>query len=347
MLLRNKRAWLADCLNGLGLVRLIERYARRPGLVTLVYHRIGEPETDPFYRPLISATPAVFETQMKCLRASFRVIRLEELESGGLLDESGRLRVLEPTALITFDDGYRDNLTLAAPILKSLQLPAALFVTTGFVGEHRSLPWWDRVAYAVQASPRAEITLDQPIAATLTLEGDRSGAVQHVIAAFIARGWAADEAELSHLEERAGMDLEQRRARAARLFLDRRELRELESFGFSIGAHTQTHRRLAGLDEPALELELAGARAELETWLQRAPASVAYPYGGADAFDQQTTVAAARAGYALGFALDPRQARPGAVDRWALPRFAVGSADTAGLLRARLALACRLSRSPL
>ena len=349
MLLSNKRASVAATLGHLGIVRLIERYGRKPGLVSLVYHRGGEPAREPFYRPLISATPAVFERQMRRVRDAFRVIRLEELESGGLLDDSGQLHLTEPTALITFDDGYRDNLTLAAPILQSLQLPATLFVTTGFVGERRLLPWWDRVAYAVQASPRSEITVDQPLAATLSLTGDRSDAVQRLINAFIARGWSADEAELQELETRTGIDLELRDALVDQLFLGRGELEQWVACGFSIGAHTQSHRRLAGLAESELDLELAGARAQLELWLNnRKVASVAYPYGGPDAFDDRTKQAAAWAGYRLGFVLDPHQTRPGdSNDRWALPRFAVGPADSAALLRARLALACWLNRSPL
>lgn len=43
---------------------------------------------------------------------------------------------------ITFDDGYRDNFELAAPVLKELHLPATFFVTTDFIGSE-IVPWWD------------------------------------------------------------------------------------------------------------------------------------------------------------------------------------------------------------
>src|SRR5207237_10086115 len=51
-----------------------------------------------------------------------------------------------PLAL-TFDDGYRDNLTHVAPILKRLGLPATIFLVTAYIGTPNAL-WFDRVAMA-------------------------------------------------------------------------------------------------------------------------------------------------------------------------------------------------------
>ncbi len=349
MILKNKRAWIADQLCSLGIVRLIERFSRRPGLLTLVYHRVGDPGLDPFYRPLISATPDAFENQMRRLRDAFRVISLDELIGGStpLIDESGRLNLVEPTVLVTFDDGYRDNLTLAAPILKSLNLTATLFVTTGFVGVVRALPWWDRVAYAVQASQKSELALERPNRETLPLMGDRSPAIHRLIEYFIAAGWTAQEDELAHLEERAGIDPILRDSATEGLFLNVRQLQEWTDMGFSIGAHTETHRRLGGLDQTDLRQELNGARGTLESWLNHPVDTVAYPYGGPDSFDQRTQQQAENAGYRLGFALDPRVLRPGILALWSIPRFAVGHADTSNLIRTRMALASWLDRSRL
>ncbi|MCC7416174.1 MAG: polysaccharide deacetylase family protein [Acidobacteria bacterium] len=49
---------------------------------------------------------------------------------------------------ITFDDGYRDNFTFAAPILEAHGLPATFFVVSGFIGTD-TVPWWDRRARVV------------------------------------------------------------------------------------------------------------------------------------------------------------------------------------------------------
>lgn len=45
------------------------------------------------------------------------------------------------TLSITFDDGFRDNFEVAAPILRRHRLPATFFVTASYIGSVRSAPW--------------------------------------------------------------------------------------------------------------------------------------------------------------------------------------------------------------
>src|SRR3954447_9440596 len=113
--MKNKREILARLFGRWGLVGLLERVAAasRPGLIVLTYHRIAEPGADPFYDPVISATPKSFRAEIEWLRRHVRVLALSEVVS--MLESGSRLR--EPCALVTFDDGYRDNFELAAPIL--------------------------------------------------------------------------------------------------------------------------------------------------------------------------------------------------------------------------------------
>lgn len=89
----------------------------------LVYHTIS---TRP--QPLpgdIDISPQRFEQQLQWLSRWRRVVRLEET-----LQAPAHRRL----AAITFDDGFRDNLTVALPILERFELPITLFVTAGFVG---------------------------------------------------------------------------------------------------------------------------------------------------------------------------------------------------------------------
>lgn len=95
----------------------------RPGVRILMYHRVDAlSEFDQ-----LTVSPDVFQQQMALLSRLYRVVpltqALAELESG---------RVVRNTVVITFDDGYLDNLTLALPILEQFSLPATVFITSDF-----------------------------------------------------------------------------------------------------------------------------------------------------------------------------------------------------------------------
>lgn len=91
----------------------------------LVYHTISAPE-----KPLpanIDVSPERFETHLRWLsKRRERVVPLRKF-----------LRASEKENLIaiTFDDGFRDNLTVALPLLEKYDLPMTLFVAAGFIGE--------------------------------------------------------------------------------------------------------------------------------------------------------------------------------------------------------------------
>lgn len=89
----------------------------------LVYHSISSPP-----EPLeadADISPEKFETQLRWLARWRRVVTL---------DETLRAATRGRSVAITFDDGFRDNLTVALPLLEKFQLPMTLFVTAGFLG---------------------------------------------------------------------------------------------------------------------------------------------------------------------------------------------------------------------
>jgi len=101
----------------------------------LLYHRIAHLDRDP---QLLAVTPERFDEHLEILRRKANVMPLKELVQKR---DSG----LPPRSVaITFDDGYADNLLFAKPLLERHELPATVFVTTGFVGVDREF-WWDEL----------------------------------------------------------------------------------------------------------------------------------------------------------------------------------------------------------
>jgi peptidoglycan/xylan/chitin deacetylase (PgdA/CDA1 family) len=95
----------------------------RPAVRILMYHRVARL---PGYDQL-TVTPERFEEQIATLSARWRVVTLAQAMTEL---ESGAPRV--PTAVVTFDDGYRDNLENALPVLRRYNVPATIFVTARF-----------------------------------------------------------------------------------------------------------------------------------------------------------------------------------------------------------------------
>ena len=99
-------------------------------LTVLTYHQIKDPAND-----YSTVSPAAFREQMQYLKHNYQVLRLQDaVKVAGARGWSGR------AVAITFDDGYQDNATIAAPILRALGLPACFFVATDMVGSSRPFP---------------------------------------------------------------------------------------------------------------------------------------------------------------------------------------------------------------
>lgn len=107
--------------------------ATHPTAWILLYHRVAETADDPHQ---LAVSPANFEEQIKFLRANYNVISLAELV-GNLRNK----KLHNHSVVITLDDGYADNLTLAYPILEKYRVPAAVFVTVGYIDSGESFFW--------------------------------------------------------------------------------------------------------------------------------------------------------------------------------------------------------------
>jgi peptidoglycan/xylan/chitin deacetylase (PgdA/CDA1 family) len=99
------------------------------GLRILMYHAVGTPAMGDSLG-IFSLSPAIFEKHMDDL-ARHHTGRVVDLAPDLVIDD-------EPEFAISFDDGYQDNLDVAAPILTKRQLPFTVFVTADFVRQGRS-----------------------------------------------------------------------------------------------------------------------------------------------------------------------------------------------------------------
>ncbi len=159
-----------------------------------------------------------------------------------------------PFAALTFDDGYRDNVEHALPILKRHGAPFTVYVASGFADGEAAL-WWLDLADSVATEP-------QPAASF----------------AALYRDWRRRPDLLARIAARTDGDAARERTRA--LCLDWQALQALSAEPLcTIGAHTRTHPILGAIDEVAAEAEISGSKAAIEEKLGRPIRHFAYPVG--------------------------------------------------------------------
>src|SRR5438034_3938837 len=199
----------------------------RPRVPILTFHRVNN-DDDPF---MPSLPTAVFADRMAHIARHYRVLTVEELAER--LQEG---RVPRNALGLTFDDGYRDNLTHAAPILKRLGLPATAFLVTGHIDTPQAL-WFDRLAMAFKSATARRVELADGQLLSLGTVSDRLAALD----AALARLKRLSDDELADSVEQLMTSLRPSPERPKRLMLSWDEVDALRGLGFSIGAHTITH----------------------------------------------------------------------------------------------------------
>lgn len=120
---------LHQSLDRCGLLRTIGPASRAAAI--LMYHRINDHDSNGLTTPT-----RTFDHMIRELKKRFSIVALAELVRDVRLD-----RPLGNCVAITFDDGYRDNLLCAAPILQKHGVPATFFITSGYIGTQRIFPW--------------------------------------------------------------------------------------------------------------------------------------------------------------------------------------------------------------
>jgi peptidoglycan/xylan/chitin deacetylase (PgdA/CDA1 family) len=285
---RKLRDWiklgLAAAVEGTGVgvaVRALRVATSGARIHVLGYHRVVDAiDRDGAVNPSLCITTEAFRRQMEQLRARFVVLPLSYVTRA----VAGELELRHDAAAVTFDDGYRDVLLRADPILRALDIPATVFVPTGFAaasGRDQLLPH-DRLyagAWAAQKSGRGLAGLGDTETALLFARADRvlasdgpAGVVEDLINAAPAATLAN---VIDVLEATFGVPPLDDGARV----LAPAEVRTLADHGWEIGAHTIGHVVLTHESSAEQRRQLAEPKAMLEAWSGRPCRFFAYCNG--------------------------------------------------------------------
>jgi peptidoglycan/xylan/chitin deacetylase (PgdA/CDA1 family) len=295
----------------------LRRYTKR-NFIILLYHRVADVTQDPFE---LCVTPDNFSEHMEVLRAIGNPISLSQFNACLRNHKLPRRGIL-----VTFDDGYSDNLYNAKPLLERYEVPATVFVSGAYVG-FRGEFWWDDL----------ERFLLRPGALPEYLEFKSNGAPFKFKLAESAvlysdeqyrqhRSWNFSEKTLPTERHAFYLDLyktlrllpnaERGEAlefirswsectsgpREAYRPMTAAEVQRLRDGKLiEVGSHTNSHPVLSQLPLDTQREEISGSRSLLEDILDQRITSFAYPYGGGADYTSETVGAVREAGFESAF----------------------------------------------
>jgi peptidoglycan/xylan/chitin deacetylase (PgdA/CDA1 family) len=246
-------------------------------LLALNYHRIGriQPDGDVWE---LTVSQELFSSHLAVLKQNFEIAD-PRTDSLAALAQCKRELVL-----VTFDDGYADNLHVALPLLEQQRVPATIFLASGYVG--KPYFWWDAVE-----------TIFHPAAENVTTPDTTR--LQSVWSCLLRQAPSQREFEVKELLHLSG----DRRVDPSCRPLKRQEVLDLaRSSWITFGGHSRTHPWLPHLSSDDRAREVEGGMQENAALTNREQIAFAYPFG---AVCPESRKAVAQAGYSIAFTTAP------------------------------------------
>lgn len=287
-------------------------HRREHKVLILLYHRIADPLVDPW---ALSVTPRHFEEHLAVIQRYAMPMRLGDVPAA-LLTATLPGRGI----VVTFDDGYADNLHRAKPALVRHGVPATVFLTTGAIGGVREF-WWDELERLLLrpgiVSARLQLNFNDSL-----FEWDLGEASSHNgDVAWQHRHWRAYESAPSArhalyraLRERLQPlpDRERQRVlgqlrawvgvehscRESHRILSPLEVAGLVDGGLiDVGAHTVRHPALSALPRVSQQEEIGRSKAHVEAMVGGPITSFSYPFGRRCDYTTETVALAREAAF--------------------------------------------------
>ncbi len=258
-----------------------------------LFHRVSD-ETDAMWPPM---KPALFSKIINHLTSKFQVVPLEEY-----LNTPAGFISKKRIATILFDDGYKDNIEFAAPILKKFNSPASFYVVTDCI--NRNVPTWTYIIDDIFQNTKKEfLELEFDFVPEFfkknyfQVNRNANPAIKKL------KPWLKKLSNVQRLEIlQSIMHQCNDVAVSDNKMMSWDEIRQLDSAGFTIGSHSHSHPMLASLQsESEITEELQLSANIINKELNKKPLTISYPIGS---FDDRVMRQSEAAGYKYGLAVE-------------------------------------------
>lgn len=279
----------------------------------LMYHRFCDHST------MGKVTARILGWQISEIRKYYRICPLSEIVDCLAQGKPAPVNAI----VLTVDDGYADFYRFAWPVLKSLEVPATLYLTTRFIDGEIWL-WPDKLHYLLWNTGRPHFHIMMDGKEVLFQSHDQvsrklawNSLNQYMMKLHpTPRNTLLSEiADLLEVEIGSAPVPEYSAMRWD-------EIRELATNGIGIGAHTMNHHVLSTLTRQEAEAEIMGSKADIEKKIGLKVNDFCYPNGQAEDFTDETRKVVAEAGFTN--AVAAYHDRIAITDIYALRRYGVG-----------------------
>jgi peptidoglycan/xylan/chitin deacetylase (PgdA/CDA1 family) len=270
-----------------GLFRLFA-FLNRHNIVILAYHGVTNNRKNDGIKNAQGNHIYIkkFERQIKYLSKKYNFIPLEALIES--IKKQAKLPAY--SAVITMDDGYKNNYTNAFPIFKKYNVPAAIFLTTNLIGTNNLL-WRDKIEYAIDNTSIEEFVSDinekrynynlkgqknksatekhlRNLIKTLT-EEEKSKVIKQIIKAL-----GVDADDVNNVDEDYKL-------------LNWDEVKQMQKAGIRFGSHTENHIILTRVSKNKANEEVIKSKEKIQRKLGENIEFFSYPNGTKDDFNAE------------------------------------------------------------
>ena len=260
-----------------------------------LFHRVSD-EKDAMWPPM---TPALFSKIIQQLVKNYTVVPLEHF-----LNDPDSYKNTKKIATVLFDDGYKDNIEVAAPLLQKHKCAASFYIVTDCID--RNIPTWTYLIdniFQVTQKDTLELPYNFVPEKFKKILFKTNGKVNPVIKEI--KPWMKKLSNPSRLMiTQCLLDQCNDVPLPANKMMSWNDIREMEHSGFVIGSHSHTHPMLASLkneNEIEEELKISAQRILEETG--KFPETISYPIGS---FDERVTKISVKQGYKFGLAVEQK-----------------------------------------
>ena len=320
-------------------MRHLGRMANASGLTTVAMRKYGGAGAILTLHSVISDDDRLpmenVHTSARFLEKMIRYYLAQRIPVLALSDALAKLETGSAQRFVcfTFDDGYRDNLTLALPIFKKYGLPFTLYITSAYLDRSYRDYWWGQLRHlVVDNSSISDSILDEYLPMSSWEEKIRA---YRKLVRWIGDGTLGGE-RLAALFEQNHMTASDALDRDALSVAELAAAAQAEPL-LEIGGHTSTHTRLSMLDESAVLNDLGQNKRQLESIIDREVRHFAYPFGDPASCSERDFRLAKAAGFKTAVTTRIGNLFPDHLEhRFALPRLRfIGPCESLGFMESQ------------